>query len=1624
MVTASPREEFAQLINRLNDIMQTRLGTSDATLADQVMQFARYMFANAPVEELAKKRIDDLYGMTLAMWDFIHLRAGTPPRIRVFNPRFEDHGWQTTHTIVEIVSVDRAFLVDSIAMELNRRGLTIHSVVAEAFFSERDSQGRLQHIHLLHEHPVGTKEALVHIEIDRQSDETVLADIVETLRNILGELDSAVTDFPAMLQKVEALANSFTHRAKGEDVSVKEVKAFLHWLADNHFTFLAVREYQAVEQGGWLFMEAQTQHDLGVVKCNAHIDLMEADGGPVTCPGKSLLFAKSGSRSRLHRPVYMDFVAVRHFSEVGALLGETRIIGLFTSRVFNNSPRDFPLLGQKIKAIVQASGLEPGSHDGKRLVQILETFPREELFQTPTEDLLKTAVGVLHIQERRRLKMFMRKGQYGRFVTCLIYAPREGYTTALRQRFQQVLAEYLDVQDLEFNTYFTESTHARLYIVMRVGETGEWNFSLKEIEDRMVELARSWTDRLSESLIEYFGEERSSVLFARYVDAFSTAYREEFSTRTAVADVDHLETLSVERDLAVSIYRALNEEMDALRFKIFRSSSAIAFSDVLPMLENLGLRVLGGHPYTVEPKGHDKVWIYDFNVRYSGDHMIELDKVKHVFQEAFDRIWHGNAENDSFNRLTLGVGLNWREVALLRAYAQYFRQIRFPFSQMYIKDALVDHPELARAFIDLFDLRFNPAQKRDDHKDDQKETALIARIKEQLDKVASLDQDRILRRYLDVILATLRTNFYQSDAKGNPKDYISFKMNPRLIPDIPKPLPQFEIWVYSPRVEGVHLRGGKVARGGIRWSDRREDFRTEVLGLVKAQQVKNAVIVPVGAKGGFIPKQMPRTDNRDVILEEGIACYKIFIRGLLDITDNIIEGKLVPPTQVVRLDEDDPYLVVAADKGTATFSDIANGVAAEYGFWLGDAFASGGSAGYDHKKMGITAKGAWVSVQRHFRELGIDVQTAPITVVGIGDMSGDVFGNGLLRSRSVKLVAAFDHRHIFIDPDPEPEASFVERERLFALPRSSWGDYNAKLISAGGGIFTRSAKSIAITPAMQQRFSIAVEKLTPVDLISHLLKAPVDLLWNGGIGTYIKSSRETNADVGDKTNDALRVNGCDVRARVIAEGGNLGMTQLGRIEYGLKGGLSNTDFIDNSGGVDCSDHEVNIKILIDDVVSSGDLTTKHRNQLLAQMTDSVAELVLLDNYRQAQCISIAKAESVYRMGEYRRYIQALVASGKLDRELEFIPGEDELHDRLVSNKGLVRPELATLLSYTKAILKDQLAQSSLHSDPYVRKEAERAFPPMLVERFPDALLRHKLLPQIVATQVANNIVNYMGITFMHRMVDAAGSPPSDIARAFIAAREVFDMENWWHEIEKLDAHVPAEEQLDMMRQLVRLMRRATRWFLRNHRCGMNVEEVVKRFRPGVREIANGMPNVLCGSRRQVWEERHQRLVTKGVPDTLATYIAGIDSLLPALAIIQAAELTKCLVQETASMYFAIGNYLDLYWMYEEINRLQIDNHWQALAREAYRDDLDWQQRTLTVGVLNANFEGSVEQKLEQWSSFHTEMIARWRRIMVEIRSMDSREFAMYGVALRELMDLAQATLHSDVCGIGGDTGGP
>lgn len=1610
MVNLSLGSDYEITIERLAEKINERFDRADPSVKQQIIDFAHFFYATAPLEELSRKRIDDLYGATVALWDFLQHRPNNKPRIRVFNPKFEDHGWQGSHTIVEINAPDRAFIVDSMMMEFTRRGVSIHSVMNAVFNVERDDKGDLVNADFSARTEIGQAEALLHIEVDKETDDGEMKDIVNQLESILAELEYAVCDFKPMMEKTEEIANNLVRAGKSKAISLEEAKSFLKWLVDNHFTFLGMQEYKVVESGNERMLELVPDTSLGIVRQNRHIDLMEQSGGPLTLESKLLVFGKSGTKSRIHRPAYMDFVAVRQFDESGRVTGEYRLLGLYTSRVFNNSPRNFPIIGRKIDDVIRGSQLDPTGHDGKRLFQILETFPREELFQTPTDKLLKTAVGILQIQERRRLRLFVRKGQFGRFVTCLIYTPREGYSTGLRKKFQQVLCEYVDAKDLEFNTFFTESTLARLYIVIRVADDGNYKFDVKEAEDRLVALARSWHDRFQETLIEAVGEGRAGSLFKKYADAFSVSYREDVSTRTAVSDVEHMETLTNdENSISVSFYRAIEEHVDALRFKLFRRYKEIPLSDVLPMLENLGLRVLGGRPYHIRCKDGE-IWIYDFNVRYGGTPLTDLDNVKEKLQEAFDQVWHGHAENDSFNRLVLAVGLNWREVAMLRAYAKYFKQTGFAFSQTYIKEALLNNPSITRLLVDLFYARF----ATDSRCDKEKEQQLVHEIVDGLDQVESLDEDRILRRYLDMLAATLRTNFFQENSQGEYKDYISIKLAPDAIPDLPKPLPKFEIFVYSPRVEGVHLRGGKVARGGLRWSDRKEDFRTEVLGLVKAQQVKNAVIVPVGAKGGFVAKRLPKIGDRETVMTEVINCYQTFIRGLLDITDNLVEGNVVPPPQVVRIDDDDPYLVVAADKGTATFSDIANDIAREYNFWLGDAFASGGSVGYDHKKMGITARGAWVSVQRHFREMGIDVQTSSVTALGIGDMAGDVFGNGLLRTRQIQLVAAFNHMHIFIDPNPDPEASFQERKRLFEMPRSSWADYNKELISQGGGVFLRSSKSIKITPQMKERFKIEEERLTPNELLVVLLKSPVDLIWNGGIGTYIKASTELNSDVGDKANDAIRVDGREVQAKVIGEGGNLGLTQLGRIEYCLHGGRSNTDFIDNAGGVDCSDHEVNIKILLNDIVDDGDLTLKQRNKLLVDMTNEVADLVLKNNYRQVQAISVAQTESVYRMGEYKRYIHALVSEGKLDRELEFIPNDEELHERLVNGKGLVRPELSTLLSYTKALLKDELSVDALTGDDYINNEIERPFPKVLVERFAESIDAHKLAKQIIGTQIANDIVNYMGITFVHRMKDAAGSSVVDIAQAFLAARDVFSLESWWTQIESLDYKVDAGTQMEMMRVLIRMIRRATRWLLRNNRCGVNVEEMVKRYRPGIKAVTDSLPSVLRGPRREVWEKRHNNYVEKGVPSTLATFVSGADSMQSALGIIQAAEITQKSVQEVATTYFEVGNRLDLYWFTEEINNLNIENHWQALAREAYRDDLEWQQRTLAVGVLQFQTEAeNLEERIANWAKRHDDLIRRWRSMVGEFRATDTKEFSMYGVALRELMDIAQTTLHSD-----------
>ncbi|EJN18263.1 NAD-glutamate dehydrogenase [Pseudomonas sp. GM80] len=1582
----------------------------------QVALFAEQFFGIISLDELTQRRLSDLAGCTLSAWRLLERFDHAQPQVRVYNPDYERHGWQSTHTAVEVLHHDLPFLVDSVRTELNRRGYSIHTLQTTVLSVRRGSKGEL--LEILPKGSTGEgvlHESLMYLEIDRCANAAELNVLSKELEQVLGEVRVAVADFEPMKAKVQDILTQLDNSAFAVDADEKnEIKSFLEWLVGNHFTFLGYEEFVVTDQADGGHIEYDQNSFLGLTKLLrtglTYDDLRIEDYAVNYLREPTLLsFAKAAHPSRVHRPAYPDYVSIREIDADGKVIKEHRFMGLYTSSVYGESVRVIPFIRRKVEEIETRSGFQSKAHLGKELAQVLEVLPRDDLFQTPVDELFTTVMSIVQIQERNKIRVFLRKDPYGRFCYCLAYVPRDIYSTEVRQKIQQVLMERLKASDCEFWTFFSESVLARVQLILRVDPKNRLDIDPVLLEKEVVQACRSWQDDYAALTVESFGEAHGTNVLADFPKGFPAGYRERFAAHSAVVDMQHLLSLNEKNPLVMSFYQPLGQVSGQreLHCKLYHADTPLALSDVLPILENLGLRVLGEFPYRLRHTNGREFWIHDFAFTAAEGLDLDIQQLNDTLQDAFVHIVRGEAENDAFNRLVLTAGLPWRDVALLRAYARYLKQIRLGFDLGYIASTLNNHTDIARELTRLFKTRFYLARKLSDDDLEDKQQRLEQAILTALDDVQVLNEDRILRRYLDLIKATLRTNFYQTDANGQNKSYFSFKFNPHAIPELPKPVPKFEIFVYSPRVEGVHLRFGNVARGGLRWSDREEDFRTEVLGLVKAQQVKNSVIVPVGAKGGFLPRRLPLGGSRDEIAAEGIACYRIFISGLLDITDNLKDGALVPPLNVVRHDDDDPYLVVAADKGTATFSDIANGIAIDYGFWLGDAFASGGSAGYDHKKMGITAKGAWVGVQRHFRERGINVQEDSITVVGVGDMAGDVFGNGLLMSDKLQLVAAFNHLHIFIDPNPNPATSFVERQRMFDLPRSAWTDYDTSIMSEGGGIFSRSAKSIAISPQMQERFDIKADKLTPTELLNALLKAPVDLLWNGGIGTYVKASTESHADVGDKANDALRVNGNELRCKVVGEGGNLGMTQLGRVEFGLNGGGSNTDFIDNAGGVDCSDHEVNIKILLNEVVQAGDMTDKQRNQLLASMTDEVGNLVLGNNYKQTQALSLAARRAYARIAEYKRLMGDLEGRGKLDRAIEFLPTEEQINERIAEGHGLTRPELSVLISYSKIDLKEQLLGSLVPDDDYLTRDMETAFPPTLVSKFSEAMRRHRLKREIVSTQIANDLVNHMGITFVQRLKESTGMSPANVAGAYVIVRDIFHLPHWFRQIEALDYQVSADVQLELMDELMRLGRRATRWFLRARRNEQNAARDVAHFGPHLKELGLKLDELLSGEIRENWQSRYQAYVEAGVPELLARMVAGTSHLYTLLPIIEASDVTGQNPAEVAKAYFAVGSALDITWYLQQISALPVENNWQALAREAFRDDVDWQQRAITISVLQQG-DGTqdVETRLALWMEQHESMISRWRAMLVEIRAASGTDYAMYAVANRELLDLA------------------
>jgi glutamate dehydrogenase len=1571
--------------------------------AQHAEAFARQYYRWVSPDDLARRTELDLYGAALSHFNHARQRVPGHAKVRVYNPQFEVNGWESTHTTVEIVTDDMPFLIDSVSMELNRRGFGMHMMIHPVMNVRRDASGRL--LEILPAGPApqdgALSESVIHAEVDRQTDPRQLERLEQHLLHVIGEVRATVEDWPAMRSQARAIAAELAGDPPPLDPDeVAEAKAFVEWLEDDHFTFLGYRDYDLeTDDHGEPHLTAVPNSGLGILRqstderCPRSLDNLPREVRERAPEPYLLNLTKANSRATVHRPAFLDYVGVKRFDADGQVTGERRFLGLYTTTAYHASPREIPILRRKVDLILQKAAFPHGSHNEKALIEILETHPRDEIFQVPIDELFEIAMGILYLGERQRVGLFVRRDTFGRFLSCLVFVPRDRFNTENRRRIEAILRRSFNASSSDYTTRVSESVLVRLHYRVYI-EPGQLpDYDVHEIETLLVAATRSWADDLEGALIQEYGEERGNHLRRRYGDAFPTAYRADWVARSAVHDIQLIEGLRRDDDLTLTLYQPLEAPSGVLRAKLFRSGSPLALSDMLPVFENMGVHVADERPYEVTPRGRRPAWIYDFGLTYSGDGELEADRVREAFKDCFVRAWRGDVEDDGYNRLLLRARLTWREITVLRAVAKYLRQAGTTFSDSYVERALVGHPQLARMFVDLFKARFDPA-----HSDPEAADRIAQQVEQAIDAVESLDEDRILRSFLAVLRAMLRTNYFQRAAEGGPKLYLSFKLDPSSVPLLPLPRPQFEIFVYSPRTEGVHLRGGKVARGGLRWSDRREDFRTEVLGLMKAQMVKNAVIVPVGAKGGFVVKRTPPSDGREAMLAEVERCYRTFIRGLLDVTDNIVGGEIAPPPDVVRYDDDDPYLVVAADRGTAALSDVANGIAREYGFWLDDAFASGGSTGYDHKKMGITARGAWESVKRHFRELGRDVQNEDFTVVGLGDMSGDVFGNGMLLSRHIRLVGAFDHRHIFIDPDPDPAKSWEERRRLFEQPRSSWDDYARELLSEGGGIYPRTAKSIPLSPQARATLGIEQETLTPAELMSALLRAPVDLLWNGGIGTYVKASRELHADAGDKANDAVRVDATELRCRVVAEGGNLGLTQAARVEYALGGGRVNTDAIDNAGGVDCSDHEVNIKVLLDGIVADGDLTPKQRNELLLEMSGAVADQVLRDNYEQTETLSLAEAQAASMLDVHARFIGSLERARVLDRELEALPSDEEIADRSGDSGGLTRPELATLIAYSKLDLYRELLDSDVPEDPYLAAEFEAYFPSPLPERFGEQMRKHRLRREITATQVLNHILHGGGTTFTFRLREETGARASDVARAYTVAREVFQMRPQWAEIEALDNRVPADIQLEMLLEGRRLVERGTRWFLRNRRRPLAIAEAVSQFVSGAAVLYDSMPKLLGAPDAEPLARRADELAEAGVPGSLAVRVASLPTMFAALDIVEVARETGLDVESVAGVHFRLGSHLELHWLRDRIVALPRGDRWSALARAALRDDLYSLHRALTAEVLRRGAD------VDAWTADNPG-VERYLATLADVRLGRTFDLTTLPVVVREVRHL-------------------
>ena len=1588
--------------------------------ASLLQRFIRQFFAGMPAEELKARTPEALYETAATAWEFFQTRKTGTPKIAIATlPGAE-------RTRILIANDDMPFLVSSTSCELERMDLGALLMIHPVLTVQRDIEGNLTELRADLSQSDETApvkkgdavESLMYVEIGGAAEDDMVDRLKDNLKAVLGDVRLAVRDWAAMRRVTGHFATDFDGPVSGvKRARAQEVVDFLHWLNDDHFTFLGYRQLLLQGGGKTRVFTVENQHSLGVLT-KSRLAIFEGVGDGMPVPPQlsefldsrnMILILKANQRSTVHRRVHFDVVAVKIIDAKGAVIGIHMLVGLFTADVYTNSPSFVPVLRNKLDRIRERVGFRKHSHDDKVLQNVMENLPRDELFETSDRQMMETALGVMQLLERPRTAVFMRQDQFERFASVLVYVPRDRFDTALRLQIGDILTKALDGRLSSFYTQVTDSALARIHYIIATRPGHVPKIDAKAIEAQIVKVARAWTDDLRTALVKAQGERAGAHQADIFLHAFTSSYRERFDVETAVGDMGLINKTMETKQVGIHVYQPPGATGGTVCFKIYNLGAPLPLSDVLPVLENMGFKVLGEEPFQVTPMGSSggkgPVWLQNFSMTVATKTPIDIAKSRDEIEEAFRRVWAGEMESDGFNKLVALADLGWREVTILRAYAKYLRQATFPFSQAYIENAFAAHPGIARLLVDTFLTSFDPAQNTAAKA--KASATKVAGLREQilkaLDAVTNADEDRILRRYLNLLDSTLRTNYFQKGADGNFNTYTSYKLNSRTVEDLPLPHMNVEVFVYAPRVEAIHLRGGKVARGGIRWSDRREDFRSEVLGLVKAQMVKNAVIVPTGSKGGFVVKRPPAVGGREAYQAEGIECYKTLQRGLLDITDNIVSDKLVPPIDVVRKDEDDPYLVVAADKGTATFSDIANGVSAEYGFWLGDAYASGGSAGYDHKVMGITARGAWECVKRHFREIGVNTQEQEFTCVGVGDMSGDVFGNGMLMSKHTRLLAAFNHLHIFIDPNPKDAAkNFAERERMFKLPRSNWTDYDSKLISKGGGIFERSAKTIKLSPEIKELLEINKAEATPGEIMNAILKAKADLLFFGGIGTYVKSAAQSHADASDKANDFIRINGSQIRAKVVGEGANLGMTQLGRIEAAKNGTRLNTDAIDNSAGVDCSDHEVNIKILLNVQMGLGKITLPARNKLLAEMTEEVGQLVLRDNYQQSQTISMMQQKGVQLLDAQQRTMKLFEREGLLNREIEFLPNDEEIQERMAAGLGLTRPELAVFLPYGKMFLYDKLMDSDVVDSDIGEQDLLEYFPQPLQKKYKDAILRHKLRREIVGTVLTNSFINRVGPSFLITLMERTGLGPVEVVRAYAVTEGAYGLRAVWQAIEDLDNKVPAAVQMEMLLEVGRMLERSVLWMLRHLPSPIDMSKQIAALKPNVDALRKCLQQVWSDEVATYVKRQAALYQEKGVPAKLAMEVASLYRLAAANDITVIAEASKLTVPQAAKLYYLVGDRFGLGSLRARAETFATLSHWDKLAVSAAIEELFAHQRTLAQRIAATAKKAEPEAAVEKWAAENKARIDRYDQVFAEVKAADSLSLSMLTVANRQL----------------------